>query len=111
MPRPSESQMADSGFKVFGGRTYFVSKSGEERGNLNGVTAPAINKVVQSAGRLIRSEKDRGVVVLIDERFAQARYATLLPPEMRPKMLGSREELAGELKMFFDKKMGAAVGI
>ena len=59
---------------------------------------------MQSAGRLIRSEKDRGVVVLMDERFAQARYATLLPPEMRPKMLGGRDELIEEVKMFFDKK-------
>jgi DNA excision repair protein ERCC-2 len=82
---------------------HFVSKFGEERGNLYGYTAPAINKVVQSAGRLIRSEKDRGVVVLMDERFGQARYATLLPPEMRPKMLGSREELIAELRLFFDK--------
>jgi hypothetical protein len=82
---------------------HFVSKFGEERGNLYGYTAPAINKVVQSAGRLIRSEKDRGVVVLMDERFGQARYATLLPPEMRPKMLGSREELIAELSLFFDK--------
>jgi DNA excision repair protein ERCC-2 len=83
---------------------HFVSKFGEERGNLYGYTAPAINKVVQSAGRLIRSEKDRGVVVLMDERFAQTRYAALLPPEMKPKMLGSREELVSELRLFFGKK-------
>ena len=82
---------------------HFVSKFGEDRGNLYGYTAPAINKVVQSAGRLIRSEKDRGVIVLMDERFAQARYAKLLPPEMQPKMLGSREELIAELCLFFDK--------
>ena len=82
---------------------HFVSKFGEERGNLYGYTAPAINKVVQSAGRLIRSEQDRGVVVLMEERFGQARYASLLPPDMRPKMLGSREELVGELKTFFDR--------
>jgi len=83
---------------------HFVSKFGEERGNLYGYTAPAINKVIQCAGRLIRSEKDRGVVVLMEERFGQTRYASLLPPDMRPKMLGSREEFIGELKTFFDKK-------
>ena len=88
---------------------HFVSKFGEKRGNLYGYTTPALNKVVQSTGRLIRSEKDRGVVVLMDERFAQARYATLLPPEMRPKILGGREELIEKVKMFFDMKKGAAV--
>ena len=83
---------------------HFVQKFGDERGNLYGYTAPALNKVVQSAGRLIRSEHDRGVVILMDERFAQARYSTLLPPEMLPKMVGDREELVSELRHFFEKK-------
>ena len=83
---------------------HFVSKFGGERGNLYGYTAPALNKVVQSAGRLIRGEKDRGVVVLMDERFSQARYSTLLPPGMQPNMLGNSEELVAEVKHFFDKK-------
>jgi DNA excision repair protein ERCC-2 len=82
---------------------HFISKFGEERGNLYGYIAPALNKVVQSAGRLIRSEKDRGVVVLMDERFAQARYAALLPPEMHPKMLVSQEEMIAEAGRFFKK--------
>jgi DNA excision repair protein ERCC-2 len=80
---------------------HFASVFGGERGNLYGYIAPALNRVVQSAGRLIRSEKDRGVVVLMDERFAQARYAALLPPEMRPEMLGSPDELIAEVKRFF----------
>jgi DNA excision repair protein ERCC-2 len=57
--------------------------------------------VVQSAGRLIRSEKDRGVVVLMDERFAQARYARFLPPEMQPEMLDDPDEMIAEARGFF----------
>lgn len=40
---------------------------------------PGIQKVVQAAGRVIRSRSDHGVVYLIDDRFAQARVRRLLP--------------------------------
>ena len=40
---------------------------------------PGLQKVVQAAGRVIRSQEDRGVVVLIDDRFAEARVQQLLP--------------------------------
>ncbi|MEW5716649.1 ATP-dependent DNA helicase [Pseudomonas sp. SB113] len=40
---------------------------------------PGIQKVVQAAGRVIRSEHDRGVVMLMDDRFGEARVQHLLP--------------------------------
>ncbi len=40
---------------------------------------PGIQKVVQAAGRVIRTESDQGVVVLIDDRFAQPEVQALLP--------------------------------
>ena len=40
---------------------------------------PGIQKVVQAAGRVIRSQHDRGVVMLIDDRFGEARVRQLLP--------------------------------
>lgn len=40
---------------------------------------PGVQKVVQAAGRVIRSEQDRGVVMLIDDRFAEAKVRQLLP--------------------------------
>lgn len=42
---------------------------------------PGMNKVLQAAGRVIRTELDRGLVVLIDARFSQQRYRRLFPPE------------------------------
>ncbi len=42
---------------------------------------PGMNKVLQAAGRVIRSETDRGAVLLIDERFARPAYLDLFPPE------------------------------
>ena len=40
---------------------------------------PGIQKVVQAAGRVIRSQSDRGVVYLIDDRFARPEVRRLLP--------------------------------
>ncbi|MBC2238584.1 ATP-dependent DNA helicase [Listeria innocua] len=40
---------------------------------------PGMNKVLQAVGRVIRGEKDQGVVLLIEERFATDRYKALFP--------------------------------
>lgn len=40
---------------------------------------PGLRKVVQAAGRVIRTEEDRGVVFLIDDRFRRAEVRSLLP--------------------------------
>lgn len=42
---------------------------------------PGMNKVLQSAGRVIRTAKDRGVIVLLDERFARQDHICLFPRE------------------------------
>jgi DNA excision repair protein ERCC-2 len=44
---------------------------------------PGLNRVMQAAGRVIRTEQDRGVILLIDERLTQPRYTRLFPPEWR----------------------------
>lgn len=40
---------------------------------------PGVRKVIQAAGRVIRGDQDRGVLVLIDERFAEARVQQMFP--------------------------------
>jgi len=59
--------------------TYYDSKFG--KGWDYAYTYPAINKCIQSAGRCIRSEKDRGVIIYLDERFAWKKYYDCLPKE------------------------------
>ena len=44
---------------------------------------PGMHKVLQAAGRVIRSETDRGVVLLIDQRYYQSDYLSLCPPHWR----------------------------
>jgi DNA excision repair protein ERCC-2 len=41
---------------------------------------PGVNRVLQAAGRVIRSETDRGVILLVDRRYREKRYMNLLPP-------------------------------
>ena len=48
-----------------------------------GYIFPAMNKALQAAGRCIRSESDRGVIVLMDERFRWRNYAKCLPSDER----------------------------
>jgi Rad3-related DNA helicase len=47
---------------------------------------PGLQKVVQAAGRVIRSTEDRGVVHLIDDRFARREVLALLPGWWQPRL-------------------------
>lgn len=63
-------------------RGYFDEKTGA--GFEYAYTFPGMNRVLQATGRVIRSETDRGVVLLIDTRFAEPRYARLMPAWWQP---------------------------
>lgn len=65
---------------------YYEEKFG--KGWNYGYIYPAINKVIQAAGRCIRSEKDRGVVVFLDERYTWKNYSKALP---RMRMIVTEE--------------------
>lgn len=42
---------------------------------------PGMNKVLQAAGRVIRTEDDRGVILLLDERFQREKGKEIFPKE------------------------------
>jgi len=52
-----------------------------ERGFEYAYLIPGMRRVVQAAGRLIRSEQDRGAIVLICKRFLREPYVSMLPSE------------------------------
>jgi DNA excision repair protein ERCC-2 len=64
---------------------------------------PGINRVLQAAGRVIRTEKDRGVVLLIDQRYARYQYKSLLREEWDPVWVQSPRQLADGLQKFWDQ--------
>ncbi len=45
---------------------------------------PGLSRVVQAAGRVIRSPEDRGAVVLVGRRFVQRDYAAFFPDDWTP---------------------------
>ena len=54
-----------------------------------------MNRVIQAAGRVIRTFTDKGVIVLIGERFATPYYASIIPSdwyELDPRELISEED-------------------
>ena len=62
---------------------------------------PGIGKVFQAAGRVIRTEEDEGIILLLDDRFDQQRYYQLYPPDWFPVSRVSPENLPGELDAFW----------
>ena len=58
-----------------------------------GYVFPAFNKTMQSAGRCIRSEKDRGVIIFLDERYAWPRYKRCFPADWNVKISLQYEKL------------------
>lgn len=69
-------------------------------------TFPGMNRVLQAVGRLIRSETDRGVVLLIDERFARAQYRSLFPKWWQPRTVRSTDAIATVVKNFWEEQTG-----
>ena len=69
---------------------------------------PGMNRVIQSVGRLIRSESDLGVAVLVCQRFAELQYSTLFPPDWSESMADKRAgyNLATELGNFWGGNLG-----
>lgn len=63
---------------------------------------PGIGKVMQSAGRVIRGEEDRGAVILIDQRYQTPYYRRILPKDWG-KCFTSLGEIEGQLHDFWSE--------
>jgi DNA excision repair protein ERCC-2 len=66
-----------------------------------GYVGPAFSKCLQSAGRCIRSETDRGVIVFLDERYAWQNYYRHFPADLGIEI--TKEHLE-KIKEFFRRK-------
>ena len=64
---------------------------------------PGMNKVLQSAGRVIRTENDRGIIVLLDDRFCQKRYQELFPREWKVSRICSVGDIKEEAERFWEE--------
>jgi DNA excision repair protein ERCC-2 len=67
---------------------------------------PGIHRVLQAAGRVIRSEGDRGTVVLMDRRYGTGRYRSLLPTHWRLRPVGNADSFDDALQRFWRQEAG-----
>lgn len=62
---------------------------------------PGISRVLQAVGRVVRSENDRGAVLLVDDRFSNDSYKQILPEEWNMQQVNNSEELRAILEVFW----------
>ena len=64
---------------------------------------PGMNKVLQAAGRVIRTASDQGVILLLDDRFWRREYRELFPREWSDVKRVSLSSLEQELQAFWSR--------
>lgn len=80
-------------------KDYFDSRY--DMGYEYAYTYPGFNKVIQAAGRLIRRDCDRGICLLIDDRYRHPSYIKLMPPHWNHyKVINDELNLGEEIKKF-----------
>ena len=81
---------------------YYDERSGE--GFDYAYRYPGMNKVLQAAGRVIRTVDDRGVILLLDDRFTRREYESLFPKEWERRSSCTVESVSGYLDAFWEQR-------
>lgn len=66
---------------------------------------PGMNKVLQASGRVIRTQEDVGVILLLDDRFRSPEYGPLFPVEWSDRRSCRLDTVEEILKNFWDRKL------
>lgn len=74
---------------------------GEGAGYDFAYTYPGFRRVQQAAGRVIRSETDRGVVLLMDDRFVQEKYVQLMPAHWNVRVMPDAAAVNAAIRRFW----------
>lgn len=82
-------------------KEYFDKK--EMRGFDYAYVYPGMNKVQQSAGRVIRTEEDRGIILLLDDRFQEKRYKETFPREWEGYQMCNIKNVKEKIRKFWDQ--------
>lgn len=81
---------------------YYDERSGE--GFDYAYRYPGMNKVLQAAGRVIRTVDDSGVILLLDDRFTRREYESLFPKEWERRSSCTVESVSGYLNAFWEQR-------
>ncbi|MGA1822159.1 MAG: ATP-dependent DNA helicase [Thermoplasmatota archaeon] len=92
--------LAPPSLEVTSLRDLYRKKWGRIKGDDYSYYYPAVNRIVQAAGRSIRSETDRSVIVLMEERLGHPRYLKFLPEDLKPRSM-DRNSIKTAISSFF----------
>lgn len=84
----------------------FYDKAGEN-GFDYAYRFPGMNKVLQAAGRVIRSREDEGVILLLDQRFLDSSYRRLFPEEWNDFQVCGLDTLEPQIEAFWKSRREA----
>lgn len=83
-------------------RTFYQEERGQ--GFQFAYQIPGMNKVLQAAGRVIRDARDKGFVLLLDERFELPSVQRFFPPHwLAHRKANTNEQLIQQVKQFWLK--------
>lgn len=83
-------------------KDYFQIKN--SNGYAYAYAYPGMNRVLQSAGRVIRTEDDFGTIIFIDDRFSSPYYYNMLPSHLKPDFISDQNLLKQKVKSFWENK-------
>ncbi len=83
-------------------REYYEEKKGN--GFAYSYLYNGMNKVLQSGGRVIRTEQDEGIIVLLDDRFLTRSYLELFPREWFPYTVANEFSIESVVESFWKKR-------
>ena len=84
-------------------KTYFDKTKGN--GFDYAYLFPGMNKVLQAGGRVIRSEDDKGIIALLDERFNYSSYRRMFPREWIPFKKLNMDSVEKKIEKFWTEQI------
>ena len=94
-----------NGFPQVGTKRQIIKNYFDARGE-NGFDYaylyPGMNKVMQAAGRVIRTDRDRGVIALLEERFLYGSYRQIFPKEWSDYQKVSLQNVEEKVNEFWE---------
>lgn len=81
-------------------KNYYQEENGQ--GFSYAYLYPGMNKVQQAAGRVIRTEEDKGVILLLDDRFLRRDYLEMFPREWQDYQVCDLENVGEQIRDFWD---------
>ena len=83
-------------------KDYFQEREG--KGYDYAYQYPGMNKVLQAAGRVIRTDTDKGIILLLDDRFLRPEVQEMFPWEWSEYGMVTRRTIGGWLERFWQEK-------